>query len=299
MRLILSMATFRAFASLLLLAIIWGYNWVVMKKGLLYADPFQFTALRLGLGIIGLLAVILAIRRPLNLNIGHWWTVLVLGLLQTSGFTALLMWALVEGEAGKTSVLVFTMPFWVMLLACPFLHEKIRGWQWPAGVLSTLGIVLLFDPWHLSTTTLSTWLGLLSGFSWACSVIVAKRLHIRAPDMDLLALTFWQMLFGAIPVFVVVAVMPVPSIHWTPYFIGAVLYNGILCNSLAWLLWLYALQRLQAGLTTMTVMLIPLIGVTSAWWELGEVPSHTDFAGMLCIGLALFLLSFTTMRRNR
>ncbi|MES2546403.1 MAG: EamA family transporter, partial [Pseudomonadota bacterium] len=60
--------TIRAFTALMVLTIIWGYNWVVMKSALQYAGPFQFAALRTFLGAIVLFVVIYFTKRPLGLK---------------------------------------------------------------------------------------------------------------------------------------------------------------------------------------------------------------------------------------
>lgn len=288
--------TIKAFLALFILTILWGYNWVVMKSALQYAGVFQFIALRTVIGSICLFALILLLRRPFKIH--HVPTLVLLGLLQTSGFTGLLMWALVTGGAGKTAVLTYTMPFWVLLLAWPLLGEKLQGLQWPAAVFSALGILFILDPLHLGADQFSMLLAVLSGVSWALAVIVAKRLHKIAPDLDLLTLTAWQMLFGSIPIVIAAWLIPAPETQWTPYFIGAVVYNAVFCNALAWLLWLYALQRLQAGVASMSSLLAPVIGVLAAWIQLGEVPSAHELTGMLMIAGSLLLISYVSIKKH-
>ena len=288
--------TIRAFVALMVLTIIWGYNWVVMKSALAYAGAFQFAALRTFIGALCLFALLLVLRKPLRVK--EIPTLILLGLLQTSGFTGVLIWALVEGGAGKTAVLTYTMPFWVMMLAWPLLGEKIRGLQWPAALLSTMGMLFILDPLHLGTDTFSMFLAVMSGFFWALSVIVAKKLHHRSPDLDLLTLTAWQMLFGSIPIVIAGLLIPAPSIQWTPYFIGAVIFNAVFCNALAWLLWLYALQRLSAGVASMSSMLAPVIGVLAAWVQLNEVPNTTEFIGMTFIAMSLLIISIVSIRKH-
>jgi len=286
----------RAFIALMVLTAIWGYNWVVMKSALEYAGAFQFAALRTVLGAVCLFAVIIYMRK--SLRVREMPTLILLGLLQTSGFTGLLIWALVEGGAGKTAVLTYTMPFWVMVLAWPLLGEKLRGLQWPAAVLSTMGMLFILDPMHLGTDTFSMFLAVMSGVFWAMSVIVAKKLHQREPDLDLLTLTAWQMLFGSVPLAAAAFMIPAAEIQWTPYFIGAVIFNSVFCNALAWLLWLYALQRLSAGVASMSSMLAPVIGVVAAWIQLNEVPSTTELIGMALIAASLVIISIISIRKH-
>ncbi len=286
----------KAFIALLLLTLIWGYNWVVMKTAVQYASPFQFAALRTFLGAMMLFLVLFISKKPLVLK--EFPTMLALGLLQTCGFTGLLIWALVEGGAGKTAVLSYTMPFWVMLFAWPMLGEKVQGWQWLAVAFALFGIVLIFDPLHIQADGLSMLLALLSGISWAISAIVSKKLHQRAPHLDLLNITAWPTLLGSIPIMMLALAVPAPPIQWTNTFYLTIIYSIFLSGSLAWVLWLYALQRLPAGVASMASMLAPVIGVSAAWWQLGERPSSIELMGMLFVALALVIISTITIRKH-
>ncbi len=286
-----------AMIALIVLTLIWGYNWVVMKSALQFAGPFQFAAMRTFFGAVVLFVVIYLTKRPLGLK--EFPTMLVLGLLQTIGFTGLLLWALVEGGAGKTAVLTYTMPFWVMLFAWPMLGEKVQGWQWLAVVSAVFGMVLIFDPLHIKADGFSMFLAITSGVSWALSAIISKKLHQRSPELDLLNLTAWPMMLGSIPMVAIALLVPAPTIQWTGYLIGAVLFNVLMSGALAWLLWLYALQILPAGVASMTSMLAPVIGVVAAWIQLGEVPNMAELIGMVLISFALVQISVITMRKHK
>ena len=223
---------------------------------------------------------------------------ILLGILQTCGFTGLLIWALVEGGAGKTAVLSYTMPFWVMLFAWPLLGEKVQGWQWLAVAFALFGIVLIFDPLHIKGDGISMLMALASGISWAVSAIVSKKLHKRRPDLDLLNITAWPTLLGSIPIIVLALILPAPPIVWSSTFILTVVYSIFLSGSLAWVLWTYALQRLPAGVASMASMLAPVIGVGAAWAQLGERPSQIELLGMLLIALALVIISVITIKKH-
>lgn len=289
--------TISAFIALIVLTIIWGYNWVVMKNALQFAGPFQFAALRTFLGAVVLFVVMYFTKRPLGLK--EFPTMLVLGLLQTIGFTGLLIWALVEGGAGKTAVLTYTMPFWVILFAWPMLGEKVQGWQWLAVLSAIFGMVLIFDPLHIKADGFSMFLAISSGVSWALSAIISKKLHQRSPELDLLNLTAWPMLLGSIPMVAIALIAPAAPIVWSGYFIFSVLFNVFLSGALAWLLWLYALQILPAGVASMASMLAPVIGVIAAWMQLNEVPDTLESIGMALIAFALVQISIITMRKRQ
>ncbi|MCM1567051.1 MAG: DMT family transporter [Dehalobacter sp.] len=275
-----------ALLALVLLSIIWGYNWVVMKVALKDCGPFTFGAFRTFFGALTLF-IVLFIRGG-SVFPKAFPGVFLLGLLQTTGFVGFMMWALVAGGAGKTAVLVYAMPFWTLVLARLFLNERFSGFQWVAVLLAFSGLVLIFDPWHFHGNLLSEVLAVLSGMSWAASVVVAKRLQQKG--MDLLNLTAWQMLFGSIPLVVVGIMGSGLSIHWTGPFIGALLYNIVPCNALAFLLWLFIVRSLPAGVAGMGSLITPLIGVFCAWVVLGETPGHIEGLGMLLISAALLIL---------
>jgi drug/metabolite transporter (DMT)-like permease len=271
--------------ALALLALIWGYNWVVMKVGLEYSQPFTFAALRTLLGALSLFLLLAVLRRPLRPTAVAW--TVVIGLLQTTGFVGLIMWALETGGAGKTSVLTYTMPFWLLLLAWVFLGERLGGVQWLAVALAFAGLVLVLSPWSLQGT-LSSLLAVAAGLSWAASAVAVKLLQ-RRRHVDLLSLTTWQMLYGALPLVAIAALTYSGPPVWSETFIWALVYNALLGNALAWFLWLYALRTLSAGAAGIGTLAIPVIGVASAWLQLGERPTLIEAAGMALIlgGLAV------------
>ena len=278
---------------LLLLSLIWGYNWVVMKKVLRDVDPFDFSALRTFFGALSLFVVLALRRRPLRpVALGG---TLWLGLLQTAAFTGLIQWALVSGGAGKTAVLVYTMPFWLLMLARTFLGERMRGSQWIAVGLAFAGLVLIVEPWTLRGDLQSTLLAVLAGLVWAASAVWAKRLRGNV-QVDLLSLTAWQMLLGSLVLCVIAWLLPSEPPRITPYFVGALAYNALFATGLAWLMWLFILDRLPAGLAGLSSLVIPAVGVLSGWIELGERPSTMESWGMVCIGVALVGISAVAMR---
>jgi drug/metabolite transporter (DMT)-like permease len=286
----------RAAIALLVLSVVWGYNWVIMKQASDYAGPFQFSMLRTVFGTAALLVILVLRRQPMRLDAWPW--VLLLGVLQTAGFTALSQWALVEGATGKTAVLAYTMPFWLLLLAWLFLDERLRGWQWLSVLVAAAGLVLILAPWRTHATLASGLLAVASGLSWAAASVVAKILRKRS-DMSLMSLTAWQMLFGALVLIVVDLAVPAPPLRYTPWLALAVAYIAIIGTGIAWLLWMYALDNLPAGVAGLGALAIPAVGVLAAWLQLGERPPPHELGGMALIAVALGLLAMAGIAHGR
>jgi len=281
--------------ALMVLTLIWGYNWVVMKVGLRYSQPFTFASLRNFLSAVGLFALLPLMRRPLRPK-AFGMTVLV-GLLQTTGFVGLIMWALETGGAGRVVVLTYTMPFWLLLMAWVVLGERLRGFQWLAVALAFAGLLLILSPWQLHGIA-SSLIAVGGGFSWAASAVAVKVLHKRH-EVDLLSLTAWQMLLGSLPLVLIAALTYTRAPVWSATFIWALAFNVVLANALAWVLWLYILRSLRAGSAAMGTLAIPVIGVGAAWLQLGERPGLSEAIGMALVVVALCVITLREVVSGR
>ncbi len=282
-----------ALLALAVMVLTWGYNWVIMKRVLDYAGPFDFQAIRNVLGALFLFAL-LAVRKS-NKSIGSWPRVFLYGMLQTAGFSCFMQLALLNGGAGKTSILVFTMPFWVVPMAWIAFGERVRGLQWLALALAGLGVLLILEPWNSTSSLASKLLAIAGGLCWASATIVLKWIR-RDYQVGGLALTAWQMAFGAAALVIVALLVPEKPIQASAYFFGALAYNVLIISALNWLLWVFALQYLSVGVASMAALCTPVIGVLAGWLELGERPGALELAGMLAIAAALLVLGLRALK---
>lgn len=279
--------------ALTVLAAIWGYNWVVIKIVLVDAPPMTFAALRSGLSAVALVIVLIAMRKPLKP--ARWGSMIALGVLQTTGFVGLVTLALVTGNAGKSAVLAYTMPFWTLILAGPLLGERMRGMQWLAIALAGLGLIGILSPWTGTLGITSSLFALAAAWSWAAANIVVKRMNLSSDE--LLNVSAWQALVGAVGL-TLLALFDTDPIHWTVSFSLGLAYNVVFATALAWVLWLYALNRLSAGITGLASLGAPMFAIVTAWVQLGEVPTLPEAAGMALIVIALAWLSIIGWRRS-
>ncbi len=134
----------KVYPALVVLALVWGYTWVTIKIATEDASPYVVAASRLVIATAILFALLVLTRRSLKPT--PFVPTLILGLLQTTGWTLLQTLAVAQAGAGKSAVLGYTMPFWAALLAWPFLGERIAGLRWVALALAAAGLAFVVAP---------------------------------------------------------------------------------------------------------------------------------------------------------
>lgn len=274
--------------ALIVLTLIWSFNWIVLKEVLRYVGPFDFSALRYVFGTL-VLAGAMIVRRESAKPPPIFETALI-GFAQTAGFQAFVQWALVSGGAGKTALLAYTMPFWVVLFSWLILSDRPGARQWASLAIAALGLVFILEPWRGLGGSGSAVLAVAGGICWALGVVLSKRLFKRC-GATALSLTTWQMFFGTLLLVAIALAVPSRPIEWSPYLVGALFYNGVLSSGLAWLLWSYVVDTLPANIAGLSSLVIPIAGIGFAWALLGEVPSTPESAGIVLIGLALAIVN--------
>ena len=282
--------------ALLVLSLTWGYTWVLAKQGLTYAPPFAFAAERCVGGALTLILVLKLIGRPLKLVAPG--PTLAIGLTQVAGFMVFQTWALVEGGPGKTAVLIFTMPIWTLLMAWPLLGERVRGKQWLAAASTLIGLLLIIEPWDMHSSLFSKFLGLMAALCWATGTILIKRLRSTTP-VDLLTLTAWQMILGAVPLVVLSLVVTERPTDWSISYMGILAFMSIGSTAMCWWLWIYILDRVPAWEASLSVLGTPVVAILSSRLTFGEEFKTSEVAGILLIGTGLALLSLLSWAASR
>jgi drug/metabolite transporter (DMT)-like permease len=278
------------------LALLWGYNWVVLKIGITASGPVAFAAIRMIGGAVILTVALLALRR--SFKIVEPWTVAAIGLFQTAGAQGLIALALHGGEAGKSAVLNYTLPVWVMLLGFLFLKERPRTGQWAATAVALIGIATMAFVGAKPGSLEPVLFALGSSFCWGVGVVINQALMRRHPGgIDTLVLTTWQMIVGSAVLGIVALIVPEPPIQWTTGFVLAVLYNIGPATAVAFIIWFTLQRRIEANVLSLIVLIVPLVGVVSGSIQLGERPSPPDTIGMLLILAAIALMVLTQPKK--
>ncbi len=147
----------KAFLLLILLSFIWGYNWVVMKQGIGYMPPLYFAFFRVFFGAIFIFGF-MAFKR-MSLKPQYIFYAFVLGILQSVGFIGLTVLALEFAKAGKTAILVYSMPFWLTLFSFMFLSQKPDRKEMVSNILAFTGLMFVLEPWKLDIYNLKSLVG--------------------------------------------------------------------------------------------------------------------------------------------
>ena len=137
-----------------------------------------------------------------------------------------------------------------------------------------------------------------AGISWAAGTVAAKILSGRR-KVDILSLNAWQGLLGSIPLVIVALLISPVSPVWSGSFIAALLFNIVPVTGLGLLLWFYALRTLPAGTAGLASLATPVLGVVSAWIQLGERPGIYEAMGMILIVSALSVLAVRQITAGR
>jgi drug/metabolite transporter (DMT)-like permease len=277
-----------AYVALVILTAIWGTNWIGMKLALARAHPVVFNIERTWVAVAVLFAVLFMRRRRLLPE--SWVAVAVTGFFQTTVNMGSTTMALADGGAGRTAVLVFTMPFWTLLLAWPVLGERVRGSQWVAIAFALAGLALVVEPWHWQGGLRPKMWAVLSGFGWAAGTVAMKHFQ-RARRLDMLSFIAWQMLIGILPLCLLPLALPLPDAQWSATYVLLLLWTGALATACGFLLWMAVLRFLTAGTASLNMLAIPVIALLSSMLLFDERLSPGEWAGIGCIGTGLAIIS--------
>ncbi len=286
-----------AWIGLAVLTVIWSFGWTTMKLATRASGPFTFSAHRYIVGTVVLFAL-MALRRD-GLKPTPWLPTILIGLTQTAGFQALEQWALMSGGVGKSVLLAYTMPFWVVPLAWWWVHEKPGPKRWICIAVAGLGFICVVEPWRPLGAPYSILLALAGGLVWAIGTVIAKRLFVQHPEVSPLRLTAWQMLIGTLALIILALAAHERPVAWTNMYVGAVLYNGVLSSAVGWALWTMIIRRLPASVAGLTSLAVPVLGVLFAWALLDERPSGIEGGGIVLISIALVALNLWTRQRQQ
>jgi drug/metabolite transporter (DMT)-like permease len=285
-----------AFILLAFVILIWGVNWPVMKIGLDHLPPFTFAAARIVLGALTLfaaLAVTTGVRLPHRDDLP---VVFSVGLGQIAAFLGFVNLGLQHVPAGRSAILSYTTPIWVVPAAVLILHEHV-GWRTMLGLaLGFFGIAALFNPWDFDWSNRDALLGnaylLLAALAWATSLVHVKMHHWKASPFEL---TPWQLVVAAVPLVALALIFePVTEVSLDNTTLLVLAFNGPLSTAFAVWAWLSVNRALPAITSSLGSLGVPVVGLIASVAVLGETVDTATVTGLLAIVGGLVLVSLDT-----
>ena len=273
------------FRALILLCLIWGFNFVVMKTANFYFSPELFVTYRFGLGAIVLLAVAWFSKIPLPPK-KLWGWIFLSAAFQISVGSMLCQYSFKFLPAGLVSMLNYTMPVWVSVLAYFFLSEKLTQKKIFGIILSIVGIGVLMNV-NVSGKFFAMLIPLAAAVVWAVGNVIMKA---KLTKINLVSLTTWQMVIGAILLAIYTFTVGEVEVRWTLISVACLLYNGVIASALAFFLWAYILKNMDASKASISVLGVPVVGVLGGVICLGEPVTLFMICGMLMVLAGIFLV---------
>lgn len=283
--------------GLLLLAVIWGINFSVMKVVLDELSPLALNALRFPLAAAALWVVVAGRPGPRLPTPADRARVLTLGLLGHVVYQLSFIFGLDWTLAGNASLLLATTPVWTVILSAAVGHERPTTGV-AVGVSATIvGMTLVVvgrgEAVTLGSETLrGDLLIVVASILWSLYTVGGRSpIGTYGP----LRMTAWTVWVGT-PIVVALGLPSLAATDLTTVSVGAwlgVAYAGFLSLGLAYLLWYRGVQKLGNNRTAVYSNLVPVAALITAWLWLDEVPTVLQLVGALVI-----LTGLTVARRG-
>lgn len=263
---------------------LWGSNFVAMKVALDTFDPFTLSALRNGIGALFLLGYSLIRGFPPPRTKKEWVGIFWISLHLTTVSSICFTFGLQYVSASLASVLVNTMPFFMVILARTFLSETPSK----AGVVGLLfgfgGAVLIASPTGDSNAINPIGLVsiLLAAATWASGSILVKKTGLVGPNAPFFVAVQLAMSFFCLSA-ISLWQEGLTSIELTAPGIASILYGSIPGLAIPFLMWSEILRRGSAIKASAAAYLVPLFGIACGFLFLGDRLALQEIAGGLLV----------------
>ncbi|MBY4676006.1 EamA family transporter [Marinobacterium arenosum] len=276
----------------LLVVLAWGLNFVVIRWGLDELPPLLLGALRFLL--VAFPAVLLVPRPKLPLR----W-LLAYGLTISFGQFALLFSAIALGmPAGLASLVLQAQALFTLLFALLLLGERWQPQQLLALLIAAGGMAVLGSQSGAGEMTLIGFLlTLAAAASWGLGNIVNRHIGQRG-EVNLMSLVVWGALVPPLPFLLMSYWLEGPqliadSLAAMSWQSGAVLiYLAAIATLFGYGVWAYLLKHNPASEVAPLTLLVPVVGLLSAWLLLGEGLNGVQLFGIALVMLGLLVNVF-------
>ncbi|WP_288627380.1 O-acetylserine/cysteine exporter [uncultured Citrobacter sp.] len=278
----------------LLVVVVWGLNFVVIKVGLHNMPPLMLAGLRFLLVAFPAIFFIARPKIPLSLLLGY-------GLTISFGQFAFLFSAIKFGmPAGLASLVLQAQAFFTIILGAFAFGERLHGKQLVGIALAVFGVLVLIEAslngQHIGM--LGFMLTLAAALSWACGNIFNKKIMQHTARPAVMSLVVWSALIPIIPFFLASALLDGPTqivqslvaIDMTT--ILSLVYLAFVATIVGYGIWGALLGRYETWRVAPLSLLVPVVGLASAVVLLDETLTGLQLLGALLIMAGLYINVF-------
>jgi drug/metabolite transporter (DMT)-like permease len=285
---------------MLLVVLIWGVNYSLVKFSLKEIPPMPFNGLRLPLASLILVIWLLVAEGNLKVKKEHLLKIILLSIVGYTIYQYAFIYGINYTTASNTAVIFASTPILITLLSAFFKHEKIKAVGGLGIILGFVGVYLIISgksgAFTLSSQTLKGDLFiLLAVILWALfSVSAAPLLKVYSPlKFTTLTTAIGSLLFFPFTIHGLKS-LDFPGISFRAWF--CLIFSGVLALAVGLIVWFFSVQRVGNSQTAVYSNLSPVFAVISAWLILSEALHSTLIIGAVIILTGIF---FTRLgRRN-
>ncbi len=277
------------------LTLAWGINWPIMKLGVDSGfPPLTFRALSMWIGIPVLAIALLVLKVPFKIPRGvvdqpfkFWRELLILAVFNMFIWHGCIIVAITLLSSGRAAILGYTMPIFSAIIGAWFFADKLsaRGWLGVGSAAAGVLLLLTHELGKLAGAPLGVLLALIAASTWALGTQLLRRTKMPVAT---LTISFWMTVLTGIVMSLFAIVFE--QTRWRmPNSVEcfSILYNAILIFGFAHATWFYLARSLPPVASTLSVMLIPILGVfTGALW-LDEKLFWQDWAAVALMVVAI------------
>ena len=283
---------------IVLVTLTWGLNWPIMKMGVTGFAPLTFRALCLWLGVPVLWLALRVLKVPFYVARKDWRELFWLSVTNMVVWHVLIILAVSLLSSGRAAILGYTMPVFSAVLGVAFFGAQMRGVQWlGVGAAATGVSLLLFNELtHFAGQPLGVLMALVAAAVWGLGTQKQRATTIVAST---LTLSFWMTVMAAVVLTIASLLferhlwaMP-PVKTW-----AAIVYYGVLIFGFTHAAWFTLARTLPPVASTLSTMMVPILGVFSGALWLGEVLHWQDWAAVVLMAVAISTVLIAGQRPN-
>ena len=272
---------------ILVVTLVWGCNWPVMKMGVAQLDPLTYRSLTMPFAALSLMAVARLSGESLAIPRRLWAKVAVLSLFNVGLWNGLLLFGVQQLPAGRSAILAYTMPLWSVLISMFLLHEPLSARKLAGLAIGMAGMATLLgdDIRHFERTPTAALIIIAAAASWSLGTVLLRKWTVPIGQN---ALSGWMLLLGFIPIGILApfaATMPFRMPEGEGLF--AVFYSIFLAGTVAHWAWYRLARVLPIIVSSMTSLPVPVVGVFSGMLLLGERPGLSEWIALLLVVIAM------------